>query len=427
VRVDQRRILSALLILLVFVLISSVTMAKEVTVVLGISPREIGGVMEEHIARFEVENPGIKVEWLKMPGVPGEQHSQYVTQLVAKSPTPDVIAMDLIWPGEFASNQWLTPLSAYFPPYDQVEFIDNITSAAVLDDEVYAAPLYINGLHLYYRTDLLEKYGFQPPATWEELVLQAKHITENEKDPMLRGYVSMWAKIEGLFMNYLQFLWGNGGSFFDEAGNVIVNNSVGTDALQFMQDMLYKHEIVPDSVLGYRPDDARVLFQQGRAVFMVVQDFVWPMLTGPDSEVADVVDFTRVPYFEGHEMTDTVCLGGWLLGINRFSQHRAEAWKLIEFMTDHEAQLRMAVVTGNLPTRRAVYDDERLHKEFPAARQQYDDFSVGNVRPSAELGAKYPEVSEIMQTEIHAALLRQKTAKQALDDAVARIQAVLER
>lgn len=114
-RVDQRRILSALLILLVFVLISSVTMAKEVTVVLGISPREIGGVMEEHIARFEVENPGIKVEWLKMPGVPGEQHSQYVTQLVAKSPTPDVIAMDLIWPGEFASNQWLTPLSAYFP------------------------------------------------------------------------------------------------------------------------------------------------------------------------------------------------------------------------------------------------------------------------------------------------------------------------
>jgi len=50
---------------------------------------------------------------------------------------------------------------------------------------------------------------------------------------------------------------------------------------------------------------------------------------------------------------------------------------------------------------------------------------VGNVRPSAQLGEKYTQVSEIMQREIQSALLRLKTPQKALDDAVNQINAIL--
>ncbi|MDY6895145.1 MAG: extracellular solute-binding protein, partial [Thermotogota bacterium] len=131
------------------------------------------------------------------------------------------------------------------------------------------------------------------------------------------------------------------------------------------------------------------------------------------------------PYFEGYPDTNTVCLGGWLLGINVNSQHKEEVWKFIEYLTSHEAQLRTAAVTGNLPTRQSVYEDSRLVEQFPVANKQYEDFMVGNVRPSAQLGEKYTQVSEIMQREIQSALLRLKTPQRALDDAVSQINALL--
>jgi len=348
-----------------------------------------------------------------------------VTLFFGESEKPDIIAMDIIWPGEFASREWIVSLDKFFPEEEQVKFIENMVDAAKYNEKVYGVPLYINGLHLYYRKDLLEKYGFNPPSTWDELVEQALCIVEQENNPDLFGYISMWGKIEGLFMNYLQFLWGKGGDFFDDQGNIMVNSKEGIEALQFMVDMIYDYKLAPESIVTYTPDDARILFQQGRAVFMVVQDFVWPMLTSPDSFVADKVDFTRVPYFEGYPDTNTVCLGGWLLGININSEHKEEAWKFIEYLTSHEAQLKTAIVTGNLPTRKSVYDDERLIEQFPVAKKQFEDFLVGNVRPSAKLGEKYTQVSEIMQREIQAALLRLKDPQKALDDAVREINTLL--
>lgn len=373
------------------------------------------------------QHPDIEVEWLKVPGVPGEQHSLYVNQLTGASSTPDVIALDVIWPGEFAANGWVAPLDTYFTRDDLRDFLPGMLGAAVQNGKIYAIPLYINGLHLYYRKDLLAKYGFEPPRTWEELIHQAQVIVQGEKDPNLRGFVSMWAKIEGLFMNYLQFLWGAGGRFFGPDGRVAVNGPEGVKALQTMVDMIYRYRIAPESVLTYRPDDARVLFQQGRAVFMVVQDFVWPMLTGPDSPVKDKVDFTRVPYFEGHAEAKTTALGGWLLAINANSRHKKEAAELIRFLTSYEAMLRTAVVTGNLPARSSVYRDPELTRAFPAALKQFADFEVGDVRPSAVAGPKYPQLSEIMQVEVTSALYRRKTPQQALNDAASRIEALLGR
>ncbi|PNR92578.1 ABC transporter substrate-binding protein [Petrotoga sp. 9PWA.NaAc.5.4] len=415
-----RKVFSLMVLMLVVVFATA-----QVSIEIGLSTREIGAVMDEHIANFEAQNPNINIKWLKVPGVPGQQHSQYVTLFFGKSDKPDIIAMDIIWPGEFASRGWLEPLDRFFPPSEQGEFIENMIEAAKYNGSVYGVPLYINGLHFYYRTDLLEKYGFNPPDTWEEVVKQATYIVEHENDPNLYGYISMWGKIEGLFMNYLQFLWGKGGDFFDENGNLNITSREAIEALQFMVDMIYKYKLAPQSIVTYTPDDARILFQQGRAVFMVVQDFVWPMLTAPDSIVRDKVDFKRVPYFEGHPDTYTVCLGGWLLGINVNSKYKEEAWKFIEYLTSHEAQLKTAVVTGSLPTRKSVYDDPKLLEQFPTANKQFEDFMVGNVRPSAQLGETYTRVSEIMQQEIQAALLRLKTPEKALNDAAKQIAPLL--
>ena len=122
-------------------------------------------------------------------------------------------------------------------------------------------------------------------------------VTQNEQDPDLNGYISMWAQIEGLFMNYLQFLWGAGGQFFDANGKPEVNSPEAVKALSTMVDMIYKYKVAPESILTYKPNDAMALFRQGRSVFMIVQDFVWPMLNEEDSPVKGNVLMDRGTLF----------------------------------------------------------------------------------------------------------------------------------
>ena len=183
--------------------------------------------------------------------------------------------------------------------------------------------------------------------------------------------------------------------------------------------------VAPQSVLTFRPNDARILFQQERAVFLMVQDFVLAPLTAEDSPVADAVQFTRVPYFEGNDMTNTTVIGGFLLAVNKHSENVGAAADFIKCFTSYESQVQAGLIQGKVPTRPAVYDDERIAQDAPGVAALGANFVYAFARPSAQTGTAYPEISEIMQTEISAALLGEKTPEQAMADAEAQIMMIM--
>lgn len=395
-----------------------------VELTLSIGARGFGDAAPILIEACEQEVGGISVEWERISDVPNESRSIYVTNFTARNPKPDIIAVDVIWPGDFAARGWIAPIEDYFSEEELAEYIPGFLAAAQVSGSTYAIPLYIDGIHLFYRADLLEKYGFDVPTTWEALIAQAEAITEGEANPDLAGFISMWAKIEGLFMNWLAFFQGAGGTFFDADGNLAINNEAGIKSLSTMVDML-SSGVAPESILTFRPNDARLLFQQERAVFLMVQDFVLATLTADDSPVKDAVQFTRVPYFEGNDMTNTTVIGGFLLAVNRHSENIETAAEFVKCFTSYESQVQGGLIQGKVPTRPAVYDDERIISDAPGVAALGANFVYAFARPSAQTGTSYPEISEIMQTEISAALLGEKTPEQALADAEAQILSIM--
>ena len=396
--------------------------AKELVVAIG--SRGYGQVVPHSIKDFEKSSPGVSVQWLKVSDVPNETRQLYVTDMTSQNPTPDVYALDIIWIGEFAKRGWLAPLNDYMSQKDLSEYNQSFLKAATLNDKVYGAPLYVDGTHLFYRTDLLKKYGLQPPKTWEELIKDSQTIMKGENNPQLYGFVSMWAKIEGLFMNWLSFTNANGGGFYDAKGNVDVNSPANIKATQAMVDMIYKDEIAPKSILNDRPDDARTLFQQGRAVFMMVQDFVYDPMNADGSPVKGKFDFEKNPYFEGHPDAHTTAMGGFLLGINPFSKNKKEAAALVKSFSSHDSELWAALNANRAPARPDVYKAPQMASAgiLPKLGK---DFDYGVVRPSATTGNLYPQVSEIMQLQITRALHREASVKEALDEAQKQLKALL--
>ena len=86
--------------------------------------------------------------------------------------------MDVIWPGEFASAGWALPLDGFFSVAEQKTLLAAPIRANRYQEHIFGVPLFIDAGLLYYRKDLLEKYGISTPRTWPDLVEKAKTILD---------------------------------------------------------------------------------------------------------------------------------------------------------------------------------------------------------------------------------------------------------
>ncbi|MER3438770.1 MAG: ABC transporter substrate-binding protein, partial [Chloroflexota bacterium] len=148
--------------------------------------------------------------------VPGEQSATdrlaiYNQQLGAQSSDNDVYQIDVIWPGILAQhaidlNESLKDLAA--------QHFQAIVENNTVDGKLTGMPWFTDAGLLYFRTDLLQKYGFEKgPETWAELEQQAKTIMDGERaaNPDFQGFVFQGKAYEGLTCDGLEWQYSNGG------------------------------------------------------------------------------------------------------------------------------------------------------------------------------------------------------------------------
>lgn len=364
-------------------------------------------VLREQLKMFKQLYPDIEVEVIPMPDSATERHDLYVTYFAAGEKDPDVLMLDVIWSAEFAP--FLEDLTDDYDYFELKEFLPGTIMSVTVNGRIVAIPWFTDAGLLYYRKDLLEKYGYKnPPRTWDELVEMAKKISQAEG---IIGFVWQGARYEGLVCDFLEYLWSFGGEVIDEKGKVVIDSSQAVQALQFMVDLIYKHKITPEGVVTYMEEDARRVFQKGEAVFMRNWPYAWALLNSDDSPVKGKVGVAPLPLGPGGRGAAT--LGGWNLGINKFSskEEKEAAKKLIKFLTSYEQQLYKAIHSGQNPTRKAVYNDPKLKEAAPFMVELLSVFVNALPRPRT---ANYSELSDVIQKYVHAALTRQMTAEQAI-------------
>ncbi|MFH0789779.1 MAG: ABC transporter substrate-binding protein, partial [Pseudomonadota bacterium] len=290
-------------------------------------------IFRDLLNRFEKLHPGIKVKDETLPASTDEQHQFYVINLEGGSSDFDVLSLDVIWVPEFARAGWLRDLSGLFSEGQRKDFFSGPMEAVTFNGSAYACPWYIDAGVLYYRKDLLQKYGFSPPVTWPELVSTAQTITAREKG--LVGFVWQGKQYEGLVCNVLEYIWSNGGEILKK-DQVCLLSPENIQALRFMKDLIHSYKITPPLVTPAPEASPRQRCGNGRAWFMRTGPSAWTLVARPGSADKGRVGISSLPSFPGHQSAST--LGGWQLGINAFSKYPLAAEKLVLFLTGPEAQ-----------------------------------------------------------------------------------------
>jgi multiple sugar transport system substrate-binding protein len=357
-------------------------------------------VWHEAIARFEAENPGAKVVLEVGPHSSTEFHDLLTQKLRNRDVSLDVFFMDVVWPAEFAAAGWALPLDAYFPRAERERFVQGPIEANTYRGRIYGVPAFVDAPMLYYRKDLLRKHALSPPVTWPELARQAKLVVSRESDPYLSGLSAQFKQYEGLVCNMMEYILSNGGALLDESGlKSALDRPDAKEAVRFVRDQIVG-EIARRGVLAYQEPESLAVFAQGKAVFHRNWPYAWELANDPaQSKIAGQVGVAPLPAFPGGRSIAT--LGGWQLGISRFSRQPELAWKFIRVMTGREIQKRIALDLGRAPGRKALFDDAEVLRKNPLLEWHREIFFTAVPRPRTPV---YAPLSNIMQRYFSSAI-----------------------
>jgi trehalose/maltose transport system substrate-binding protein len=325
----------------------------------------------------------------------------------------DVYQTDVIWAPQLA-DQFVDLKDA---AKDVVgDFFPSIIASQTVNGRLVAMPLYTDAPALFYRKDLLDKYGKQPPKTWDEMAATAKEIQEKERaagQKDLWGYVFQGNAYEGLTCNALEWVKSSGGGqIIEPDGTISVNNENAAAALDRAKGWI--GTISPSGVLAYQEEESRGVWQTGNAVFMRNWPYAYSLGNGADSAVKGKFDVTTLPVAkEGDSPSST--LGGWNLAVSKYSQNQDAAIALVKFLTSKESQKQRAIELSNLPTLQALYDDKDIAAAQPFMPNWKPIFQNAVPRPSASAKVKYNEVSSKFWTAVHNSLSGNGTSAENLE------------
>lgn len=366
---------------------------------------------------FQEACPNVTITFSQNPESATEILNLYLQLWEAQSPDVDVFQVDVIWPAIIAPH--VVDMNEYLDEETIGGIFADMIAGQTVDGRLVAIPWFSDAAGLYYRTDLLEKYGVEVPTTWAELEEAAAIIQEGEVaegNAEFAGYVWQGNDYEGLTCDAHEWVVSTtGDSFITAEGEVNVTDPAFAALLE--SAVGWVGGISPEGVTTYQEEESRNAFQSGNAAFMRNWPYAFPLGNSEDSAVAGMFGWVPLP---NGGVRSGACLGGWQVAVSAYSDNVEASVEFAKFMTSFEVQRLRALVQGLLPSRPAVYEDPEVAANalFAAAGPI---LGTAYPRPSVITGDRYGEASAIFSGGIHKIL----TGEIAVADGLAELDAAL--
>lgn len=373
------------------------------------------------------EMTGIEVEYDITPY--GSLLAKITTESVARTGTYDVFITNAVWAPSLAN--FVVPLDSYLKRagIDVNRYPKVHLEMASYDGKIIGLPFRGHPQLLFYRKDILDKLGLQPPKTWKELEGMAKTIKDKTGLYALAGYYTKGSAAQNLFPWYT-LLWTNGGDIFDADMKPIFNNKAGIEATQRYVDWI-KKGVVPPGSLTYNEYEAVQSVAQNESAMVLVWWWVQAVLTNPKTakpEVVKNIASVPAPTWEGRYEASCALLMPLQMSID--SKNKDATWEWMKWASDPELEKEIVidksdpdtttVVAVSFPTLR----DPEVNKVSGGMHEAAaKSLSVAKILP---VMPEWPEVANTLEIAINE-IASGKPTKQTMDNAAKEVAQIMKR
>jgi trehalose/maltose transport system substrate-binding protein len=381
----------------------------------------VGGLHARDLAlasRFK-KDTGITVNVVPHPTASDASYAQLARNFSSKSSSFDVMMVDVVWPGAFAP--YLVDLKPKLGKASKAH-VAGIVQNDTIGGKLVAMPWFGDYGILYYRTDLLKKYGYSaPPKTWNQLFQMAAKIQAGERksNDSFYGFAFQGNSYEGLTCDALEWIASAGGGHYIDNGKVTINNKNAQTILDGFRTNLDK--ISPKNVTTFQENETQTAFTTGNAAFARNWPYMYANATKSDSKVAGKFNVTVLPHGAKGPSVGTV--GGWQLAVSKYSKHKDAAIEFVRYATSAPVETWNATQWSLVPTRVAVAKNKAVVKANPYLKPAVA--SVPRVtRPAKYLKGKYNSGSKVIYQGINE-ILRGTPAKNVLPSIESKLKRLL--
>jgi multiple sugar transport system substrate-binding protein len=337
---------------------------------------------------------------------------------IAGGDAPDVFAMDGPLFPDYQTRDVLLDLKPFIDRdgYDLGQLADQAVSDFKTPDGQFGVPRDLNVVALYYNKKMFDTAGIPyPDDTWDwaKLVEVAKQLTLKGAG----GKTSQWGfYTESTDMeNYWsELVWQNGGDIISaDHKTSLVGSDQAAGGIQFLQDLIWKHKVMPDAAITDALGDA---FEQGQAAMEA--NGSWLVAT----HQAAGLDFGIAPLPKGPAGQAT-SINPTGAVVYKGTKNPEAAWAFVKYLASPAAQTKLMELKASLPANKAVLTGP-FATSFDGAKVLADAIAYARIKPSFK---GFNDWTTALQTELDANVFTEpkKTAKQALTDVLPKLDEIL--
>lgn len=221
-------------------------------------------------------------------------HAKFLS-LISAGDVPDIAVFGPKWLPEFIELDVLQPLDEYLPESFFDNFEPSLLEQVTFDGHVWALPEALSTRLMYYRTDLFDEAGLEPPKTWTEFVEAAKQLNE----PGSQYGFCVQGEGDEVIWNYTYFLYGAGGKYTDESDQWAVNQPANVEALQMMTGLTNKEKVTQPNPTGTGLDTAQELLVKGECAMYFGPPWILAQMKAENPDLLDDIAVTDYPTKSG--------------------------------------------------------------------------------------------------------------------------------
>lgn len=337
---------AALMALALCAAVSATAAPKQVTLQYWSWDSGVKAQNEAIIAKFEAQNPGVKVELTTLETT---EYWVKLRLLANQKKLPDVFNMSAGYLEEWAKAGLVKDLTkSIAKDFDKGSFYQNALDVGkdIAGNGKYSAlPYALVTTVLYYNKDMFDKAGVAYPSsswTWDDFRNAAKKLTV-VKDGKVQQY-GFW--FFGRYSNIESWVFANGGSLIDPKTHAYKPDAKAMEAMRFLTDLVLKDKVAPakKEMSAFRYQD---VFPQQQAAMWV--DGSW-FIENNRSIAGDKFKWDIAELPVGPHGSDKVAYG-WpdFVSLSPNSPNAEMAWKFAKFVAGQGVSLDM-YMAGKIPT-----------------------------------------------------------------------------